>query len=136
MLQYCLTVLPLYCMLMKTSVYEKYASVNIIWHYVNSLHNTLELDNVSWQLPGRELSVVSPHHNSKVCNYYVELNDNLRRSSKLSRFTLTSGYNQAKLNQVFWNLAEKSGEFLFLARAQAKLDNIDGKMSFSINRFD
>ena len=80
--------------------------------------------------------VVSPHHNSKVCNYYVELNDNLRRSSKLSRFTLTSGYNQAKLNQVFWNLAEKSGEFLFLARAQAKLDNIDGKMSFSINRFD
>ena len=61
-------------MLMKTSVYEKYASVNIIWHYVNSLHNTLELDNVAWQLPGRELSVVSPHHNSKVCNYYVELN--------------------------------------------------------------
>ena len=43
-------------MLMKTSVYEKYASVNIIWHYVNSLHNTLELDSVSWQLPGRELS--------------------------------------------------------------------------------
>ena len=37
---------------------------------------------------------------------------------------------------MFWNLAEKSGEFLFLARAQAKLDNIDGKMSFSINRFD
>ena len=70
-------------MLMKTSVYEKYASVNIIWHYVNSLHNTLELDNVSWQLPGRELSVVSPHHNSKVCNYYVELNDKLRLSTKL-----------------------------------------------------